>query len=82
MIWPVVAKVGTAVSISVGDTRVNAAAVPLNFTLLAPAMSDPRMVTEVPTSPEAGTALTNAFSPTDTLNTVPMPLAPPSSVVP
>jgi len=33
---PVVAPVGTLVSISEGDTTLNAAAVPLNLTLVAP----------------------------------------------
>ncbi len=53
-IVPLVAPVGTVALISVSPTTVNAAAVPLNLTALAPVNFVPVTVTEAPTRPEAG----------------------------
>lgn len=85
---PVVAPFGTVVVISVLETTLNVAAVPLKVTLLASVRSFPRIVTAVPTAPEVGRVITNGPSPTLRLKTVPQPLlpqaslAPPSGVVP
>jgi hypothetical protein len=68
---PLVAPVGTPVAISELETTVNAAAVPLKVTLLAPVKSVPRILTAVPTLPEVGSVFTNAAKPTDRLKTVP-----------
>ena len=54
LIFPVVAPVGTVVLICVLDTTVNVAAVPLNFTLVAPVKLVPVTVTAVPTGPLVG----------------------------
>jgi hypothetical protein len=51
---PLVAPAGTAVSISEGETTVNAAAMPLNFRLVALVRLVPRILTAAPTAPEAG----------------------------
>jgi hypothetical protein len=60
---PVVAPVGTVVVISVFDTTLKLAAVPLNVTLVAPVRLFPRILTGVPTLPEPGCVSTNAPSP-------------------
>jgi hypothetical protein len=71
---PVVAPVGTVVVISVAETTVNVAAVPLNVTLVAPVRSVPSIFTERPTLPDMGNVLTNGPRPIDKLNTVPQPV--------
>jgi hypothetical protein len=68
---PVVAPVGTVVWISVSDTTVNVAAVPLKLTLVAPVRLFPRIMTAVPTPPEVGTVFTKGPRPTARLKTVP-----------
>src|SRR5215472_7647243 len=68
---PVVALLGTVVLISVLETTVNLAAVPLNVTLVEPVRLFPRIMTAVPTLPEMGNVSTKGPSPTDRLKTVP-----------
>jgi hypothetical protein len=51
---PELAPVGTDVSISVGETTANVAAVPLKVTALAPEKLLPAIVTAAPTVPEDG----------------------------
>ena len=85
--FPVVAPVGTVVLIWKADTTVKVAAVPLKLTLVAPLRLLPRIVTALPTVPEAGTVLMNAARPIDSLNAVPQPLGrqdvtPPPVVMP
>jgi hypothetical protein len=70
---PLVAPVGTVVVISVLDTTVNVAAVPLNVTLVLPVRLLPKMITLVPTLPEVGRVSTNGLSPTERLKIVPQP---------
>ena len=70
---PVVALSGTVAVISVSDTTVNVAGVPLNVTLVEPVRLFPRMKTGVPTVPEVGNVFTNGRRPTDKLKTVPHP---------
>ena len=79
---PVVAPSGAVVLISVLETTVNVAAVPLKVTLVVPVRLFPRIITGVPTLPEAGNVFMKGPSPTDRLKTVPSPLAPPATVVP
>ena len=74
---PVVAPVGTVVLISVPETTVKAASVPLKLTLVEPVRFVPRMMTAAPTLPEAGSVFTNEPSPAERLNIVPMPSVPP-----
>src|SRR5215469_5391655 len=74
---PEVAPVGTIVVISVGDTTLKVAAVPLKLTLVAFVRFVPRIVTEVPTLPTVGTVFTNGPSPTKRLKTVPREVVPP-----
>src|ERR1035438_249497 len=73
---PVVAPAGTVVVISEGDITVNTAAVLLKLTLVAPVRFVPRILTAAPTLPEAGSVSTNGPRPTDSVKTVPSPLAP------
>jgi hypothetical protein len=54
LIRPVVAPEGTVALISVDDSTVKPAEVPLNFTAVAPLKPLPLMVTEVPTGPLVG----------------------------
>jgi hypothetical protein len=61
---------------------VNSAATPLKLTLVAPVRSVPRILTDAPIGPEAGSVFTNGPSPAASLKTVPWPLAPPERVVP
>src|ERR1700730_11549580 len=68
---PVVAPVGTAVVISVAETTVYVAAVPLKVTLVAPVRLVPRILTLAPAFAPAGTVFINAPSPTFNLYTVP-----------
>ena len=68
---PVVALLGTVVLISVLETTVNLAAVPLNVTLVEPVRLFPRIMTAVPTLPEVDNVLMKGPSPTDRLKTVP-----------
>ena len=70
---PVVAPAGTVVLISVAETTVNAAAVPLKVTLVAPVRSVPRIVILRPIFPEVGTVTTKGPRPVDTLKIVPQP---------
>src|ERR1700722_5087662 len=74
---PVVAPVGTVVVISELETTLKVAAVPLKVTLVAPVSLVPRILMAAPTLPEVGNASTNGPSPTERLNTVPMPSVPP-----
>ncbi len=53
-VWPVVAAVGTAVTIWVAVSDTMVAGVPLNATLVAPERFWPVMVTVVPTVPDVG----------------------------
>jgi hypothetical protein len=53
-ILPVVAPVGTVAVICVGETTVNAAAVPANVTDVAPVKFVPAIVTTVPGAPDEG----------------------------
>jgi len=65
---PVVASVGTVVEIAVPEgLTVNAAAVPLNVTLVAPVRSVPKIVTAVATLPDVGSVFANGPKPTDRL---------------
>jgi hypothetical protein len=68
---PLVAPAGTLVVISELETTVNAAAVPLKVTLVAPVRSVPRILTAAPALPDVGSVFTNGPSPTDRLKTVP-----------
>ena len=70
---PVVVPLGTVVVISVLETTLNVAALPLKVTLLAPVRLFPRIMTAAPTLPEVGRVSTNGFSPTARLKTVPKP---------
>ena len=74
---PLVAPAGTVVVISVAETTVNVAAVPLKLTPVVPVRFVPRMMTAAPTSPDAGSVCTNGPMPTegsnDILYTVPQP---------
>ncbi len=79
---PVIAPLGTLVLISVLETTVNVAAVPLKVTLVEPSRLFPKIMTAVPTLPEVGSVSTNGPSPTDWLKTVPSLLVPPNIVVP
>ena len=51
---PVVAPAGTVAVIWVPEVTVNVAAVPLNFTAVAPVNPVPVMLTDVPAAPEVG----------------------------
>lgn len=87
MTVPVVAPVGTLVSIAEAVTLSSGAVVPLKVTLVVPLRLFPRMITFAPTLPEVGLVFTNGPSPTDRLKTVPQPypqleLDPPRTVVP
>src|ERR1022692_386003 len=79
---PVAAPFGTVVVISEAEATVKTAAVPSKLTLVAPVRFVPRILTAAPTLPEVGSVSTNGPRPTDSLKTVPSPLAPSSSVVP
>lgn len=79
---PLVEPGGTLVLISVLDTTVNVAAVSPKVTLVVPVRLFPKTMTSVPASPDVGIVSTNGPSPTDSRNTVPLPLVPPSEVVP
>src|SRR5947207_3038888 len=54
LILPVVAPLGTVVSIRVSETTVKVAALPLKATAVAPMKFVPVMVTAVPTGPLVG----------------------------
>src|ERR1022692_2092626 len=69
--FPMVAPGGTVVAISVAETTVKLAAVPLKLTLVAPVRPCPRISMTFPTSPEVGRVSTNGPRPTDRLKTVP-----------
>ena len=60
---PVVAPVGTRVSIRDFETTLNSAAVPLKLTLVAPVRSVPRILTARPTLPRVGRVSTNGPRP-------------------
>jgi hypothetical protein len=70
---PVVAPAGTVAVIREAETTVNAAAVPLNVTLVAPVRSVPRILIIAPTLPDVLCGSTNGPKPTDSLYTVPSP---------
>ena len=73
MINPLVAPAGTVAVISVVDTTVKVAAVPLKLTAVAPLTLLPRMITLVSALPTLGKARTNGGKPTDNLKAVPQP---------
>ena len=76
MIGPVVAPVGTEVAIDVAETTTKGAAMPLNFTLVAPVKLVPVMVTPVPTPPVVGVKLVMVGAGTTKLvELVPVPSA-------
>ena len=79
---PLVAPLGTVAEISVFETTVNAAGVPLKLTAVALAKLLPRTRTFAPTWAEVGSVSTNGATPMDKLKTVPRLLAPPPLVVP
>src|SRR5580658_1987969 len=68
---PVVAPTGTAAVISVLDTTVKVAGMPLKVTLVASVRLFPKMITDDPTEPELVTVSTNGLSPTESLKAVP-----------
>jgi hypothetical protein len=68
---PVVAPVGTVVLVSVAETTVNCAAVPLKLTAVEPVRLLPRITTAAPALPDVGSISTNELSPRDSLKTVP-----------
>lgn len=68
---PVVAPDGTVALISVSETTVNVAALPLNLTLVDPVRLLPRMMTCLPTLPATGTVSTNGLRPLSRLKIVP-----------
>jgi hypothetical protein len=65
--FPVVALVGTVVVISVLDTTLKAADVPLKVTLVEPVNLFPRIMTFAPTVPDMGAVSTQGLRPTDKL---------------
>jgi len=79
---PVVASLGTVVVISVLETTVNLADVPLKVTLMTSLRLLPRIMTVAPTLPDVDCVSTKGPSPADSLKTVPSPLAPPSEAFP
>lgn len=79
---PLVAPLGTVVEIALPEITVNAAGVPLKSTLVALVRLFPRIKTEAPTLPEAGSVSTNGPKPTETSKTVPSLLVPPWKVAP
>src|SRR5258708_40163295 len=79
---PVVAPLGIVAVISERDTTVNAAAAPLNATLVAPLRFVPKIVTDDPVGPELVCVSTKADSPSESLKTVPLLYVPPTEVVP
>jgi hypothetical protein len=68
---PVLAPAGTVVEIKDCDTTVNAAAVPLKLTLVAPVRLVPSISTNLPAFPEVGRVSRNGPRPTEKLKTVP-----------
>jgi hypothetical protein len=64
---PLVAPADIAVVISVADTTVNVAAVPLKVTAVAPVRLFPSMATFLPTFPKAGSAVTKRRNPAEKL---------------
>jgi len=66
-----VAPAGTVAVISVAETTVNRAAVPLKLTLVAPVKSVPSIFTAPPTLPTWGSIFTKGESPMEILYTVP-----------
>jgi hypothetical protein len=60
---PVVAPLGTVVVISVLETTLKVAALPLKVTLVAPVRLLPRIMTAAPALPEAGKVSTNGPAP-------------------
>jgi hypothetical protein len=66
LIVPVVAPMGTVAVISVGESTVNDAEIPLKVTLVAPERSVPRMTMVDPAVPGLNTVLTKGASPRET----------------
>src|SRR5208283_2150079 len=66
-IVPVVAPLGTVVSMKVPDTTVNVAGTPLNVTLVAPVRSLPRIPMTEPALPKVGLLFTKGPRPVDRL---------------
>src|SRR5579885_2399888 len=79
---PVVAPAGTLVVISLLDTTVKLAAVPLKLTPTVPVKLFPKIKTLAPTLPNVGRVSINGPNPTDMLNTVPTLSGPPRKVSP
>ena len=68
---PVVVPFGTLVVISVSETTLNFAGVPLKLTIVVPVRLFPKMITFAPNLPELGMVSTNGASPRERLKTVP-----------
>jgi hypothetical protein len=66
-IVPVVAPAGTVALMSVAETTVNVAGVPLKLTLVVPVRPFPKIEITRPAAPKPGFARTKAPSPTDRL---------------
>src|ERR1700722_723257 len=80
--FPVVAPVGTVAVISLADTTLNVAAVPLKLTAVAPVNAFPRILILPPTLPDPGRVWTNFFSPAVKLKMTPSLDVPPPAAVP
>src|SRR5579863_9461686 len=68
---PVVDPAGTVVVISVGETMVKVAAVPLKVTEVAPERSVPRTITFLPVLPAVGMVVTKGGRPMESLKAIP-----------
>ena len=79
---PLEAPEGTLVVISVAETTVKVAGVPLNVTAVEPVRLLPSILTTEATFPEVGSVFTKGPSPIDSLKTLPDMDPPPAVVVP
>jgi hypothetical protein len=70
---PLVAPAGTVALISVAETTVKVAEVPLKLTAVAPVRLSPRMITLAPVLLELGIVRANGRRPTDNLKAAPQP---------
>ncbi len=68
---PLVAPIGTVVVISVAETTVNVAGVPLKVTLVVPLRLLPSMNTDEAVLPDVGRVLMNGARPIENLKIVP-----------
>jgi hypothetical protein len=80
--FPVLALVGTVVSIRELDTTLKTAGVPSKVTLVVPVRLFPRMFTKVLVLPQVGLVFTNGARPIENRKIVPSPSVPPDWVVP